>query len=149
MNSDRIKKLARLALVVMVGMLVHLPDAAAAPLGQGAGGFLALSGAEAASFAMPGDMRLVRDLALGTGFRYERYQQYFGDAAVLGGQLTLYRDGSGTISTVIGAHYANILPTNSIRRSEDDAAAAAERDVGAGDSRTVELLIDPATGRYF
>jgi bacillolysin len=149
MNSDSIRKLAPLVLVVMVGMLIYLPSAAAAPLEQAGDGFRALSGTEAASFVVSGDMRLVRDLALGNGLRYERYQQYFGDAAVLGGQITVNRAGSGTISTVIGAHYANIVPTNTISRSKDDAAAVAQRDVGAGDSRAVELLIDPATGRYF
>ena len=149
MNSNNIRKVVSLVLVVMVGMLIHLPDAAAAPLQQAAGGFLALSGPEAANFVMPGDVRLVRELALGNGLRYERYQQYFGEAAVLGGQITLYRDGSGTSSTVIGAHYTNIVPTNTIRRSNADAAAVAQRDVGAGESRTVELLIDPATGLYF
>ena len=149
MNGDSIRKLARVVLAVMVGMFIHLPGAAAAPLEQAAGGFRALSGPEAASFVLPSDMLLVRELALGNGIRYERYQQYFGDAAVLGGQVTLYRDGSGAISTVIGAHYTNIVPTNTIRRSNADAAATAERDVGAGESRTVELLIDPATGLYF
>ena len=149
MNRNRIRKLVSLVLVVMVGMLVHLPGAAAAPLEQAGDGFRTLSGAEAASFIPPGDMQLVRDLALGNGLRYERYQQFFGDAAVLGGQITTYRDGSGTISMVIGAHYTTIVPANSIRRSPDDAAAAAQRDVGVGESRAVELLIDPATGLYF
>jgi bacillolysin len=149
MNSNSIRKWARLVLVVMVGMFIHLPSAAAAPAAQSADGFRALSGAEAASFVIPSDMRGVRDLALGNGLRYERYQQYFGDAMVLGAQISLYRDGSGRASTVIGAHYANITPTNTISRSNADAAAVAQREVGAGENRTVELLIDPATGRYF
>src|SRR5512143_2071159 len=102
MNSNSIRKFVSLMLVVMVAMLSPLSSAAAAPLQQTADGFQALSGAEAASFAMPGDMRLVRDLALGNGLHYERYQQYFGDAAVLGAQLSVYRDGAGTASTVIG-----------------------------------------------
>lgn len=149
MNRYNIRKWVSFVLVMMVAMLTNLPNAAAAPLQQAADGFMALSGPEAASFAMPGDMRLVRDLALGNGLRYERYQQYFGDAAVLGGQITVSHDSSGTITTVIGAHYANIVPTNTISRSSADADAAAQRDVGAGESRSVELLIDPATGRYF
>lgn len=149
MNSDSIRKLVRLVLVVMMVMLIYPPGAAAAPLQQDAGGFRALSGAEAASFAIPGDMQLVRELALGNGLRFERYQQYFGDAAVLGGQITVYRDSSGTASTVVGAYYTNIVPANTIRRTPADAAAAAQRDVGAGESREVELRIDPATGLYF
>jgi bacillolysin len=149
MNSRKIRKLAPLILVVMVGMLIGLPSAAAAPSEQRTDGFRALSGIEAASFVVPSDMRLVRNLTLGNGIGYERYQQYFGDAAVLGGQITLYRDGSGTITTVIGAHYTTIAPINTISRSKADAESVADRDVGSGQQRLVDLLIDPATGQYF
>jgi bacillolysin len=149
MNSGRIRKFAPLVLGVMVGMLIGLPSAAAAPSEQRANGFRALSGTQAASFVVPSDMRLVRNLSLGNGIRYERYQQYLGDAAVLGGQITVYRDASGAISTVIGAHYSNIAPTNTISRSKADAESVADRDVGSGEQRVADLLIDPATGRYF
>ncbi len=52
----------------------------------GGGGFRALSGAEAAFFVLPDDMNLVSSTRLGRyGLTYERYQQVFGSAKVLGG----------------------------------------------------------------
>lgn len=93
-----------------VGLLVVVVTAAA---GQGASepsGFRALSGAEARAFAVPADMRLVRSFRLDAyGLTYERHQQYLGEAQVLGGQITLYRDDSGATVTVIGAHYPYIV----------------------------------------
>ena len=83
------------------------------------------------------------------GLTYERYQQYFGVAQVLGAQVTLYIDDSGTIATVIGAHYPDIAPANFARLSGADARAVVDRDVGAGGNRNIDLLINPETGRYF
>ena len=83
------------------------------------------------------------------GLTYERYQQYFGVAQVLGGQVTLYIDDSGTIATVIGAHYPDIAPANFARLSGANARAVVDRDIGAGGNRNVDLLINPETGRYF
>jgi Zn-dependent metalloprotease len=113
-------------------------------------GFRALSGEEAATFVVPGDTQLVTSFFLSPyGLTYERYQQYFRTAQVLGGQITLYRNGSGTITTVIGSHFPNIVPTNAIHISRADAAAIAGRDVGPAEYRGVDLMIDPESGRYF
>ena len=72
--------------------------------------FRALSGAEADFFVLPDDVDLVSSLRLGRyGLTYERYQQVFGGAKVLGGQLTLYKDDSGAVTTVIGAHYSEYI----------------------------------------
>jgi len=135
-------------LLVLSAMLIASVGATAAAQAP-TGGFRALSGAEAANFVVPPDMRLVRSLALADSLTYERYQQYFGAAEVLGAQIALYRDASGAITTVIGAHYPDITPTNAVGLSRGDAEATAHRDVGAGDQRAVDLLIDPTTGVYF
>ena len=68
--------------------------------------FKALSGSAASSYTVPADMQLVRRLAFG-GRTYERYQQVYGPAGVfvLGGQISVYRDASGAVRTVIGSHY--------------------------------------------
>jgi Zn-dependent metalloprotease len=111
--------------------------------------FEALSGRAAANYALPADMRLVRRLQIG-GWTYERYQQVFGEhqAAVLGGQVSIYRD-AGVAQTVIGSHYASITPTNSVRISKSSAFDQAARRVGASGRQQAGLMIDPETGRYF
>ncbi len=117
--------------------------------GNGAG-FRALSGAEAAFFVLPGDVELTNSMRLERyGLTYERYQQFFGAAKVLGGQLTLHRDDTGAITTVIGAHYPGIAPANAVGLTAANARGIAERDIGAAGERSVELMIDPRTGRHF
>ena len=118
--------------------------------GGAGGGFRALSSAEAAFFVLPDDMDLVTSTRLGRyGLTYERYQQVFGSAKVLGGQLTLYRDDSGAVTTVIGAHYPNIAPTNRVRLTPAAARGIVDRDVGPEGRRITDLMIDPRSGRYF
>lgn len=115
-------------------------------------GFRALSGSAAAAFALPGDVQLVKRLDLAAyGLSYERYQQRFGPAAaaVVGGQLTVYRDASGRIRTVIGAHYPAITPVNRVSVSAATARERAAADIGGGYERSVELMIDPSSGRHF
>jgi hypothetical protein len=84
---------------------------------QGRSGFQTLTGATARAFRVPADMRLVAQERLGRGGQIaaERHRQFFGDAEVLGGQLTVYRDDAGVRDAVIGAHYADLAPTNAIR----------------------------------
>jgi bacillolysin len=112
--------------------------------------FLALSGEEAAAFVVPDDMELVKSFPSG-GLTYERYQQRFGPlrAEVLGGQITLYRRADGVIATVVGAHFASIIPLNAARLSAAQARGVVDRDFGSTGNRNVDLLIDPADGRYF
>lgn len=113
-------------------------------------GFRVLSGPAAQSFVLPADVRLTQRLRLNTyGLTYERYQQYAGFAQILGGQLTLYRDDAGDIVNVVGSHYQNIAPANAATLSHGDAAAIAERDIGPAATRSVDLMIDPASGRLF
>ena len=139
------------AFVLSLAWLVPSAGPAVHAGGGGAeGSFVALSGARAASYTLPGDMQLVRTLAL-DGVTYERYQQVYGPARarVLGGQVTVYRSGSGAATAVIGARYSGIAATNSVALSRADARRIAVRDVGAAGERRVELAINPATGRYF
>ena len=85
------------------------------------------------------------------GLSYERYQQFYGKghAKVSGGQISLYRDESGNVTVVSGNHYPNIRPSNSERRSNDDARGDAEKDVGKGDHAKIDLMINPVSGRFF
>ena len=112
--------------------------------------FKALSGSAATNYTVPADLRLVRRLEFGGG-TYERYQQVYGpaDAYVLGGQISVYRDATGAVQTVIGSHYRAIAPQNSVKLSRAAAFAKAARDVGASGNRTARVMIDPESGRYF
>ena len=101
---------------------------------------------------MPGDTKLVRTINLTAyGLTYERYQQHFGDAnaEVLGGQLTLYKNSSGATTLVIGAHYTDIVPANSVKLTKGQAQRTADRDIGADGTRLTDLMIDPDSGHYF
>ncbi len=134
-------------------LLSGVASAWAGAAGQGGSarsGFRALSGAEARNFVVPPDMRPVTSFHLDTSrFTYERYQQYFGAAQVLGAQITLYRNRSGVINAVIGSHYPGIVATSVVGLPATAAGAVAEREVGAAEHRRVDLMIDPRSGRYF
>ncbi len=122
------------------------------PPAQGRSGFQALAGATARAFRVPADMRLVAQERLGRGGQIaaERYRQFFGDAEVLGGQLTVYRDDAGVRDAVIGAHYAGLTPGNAIRLTPDGAQSVAMgRRNDPGSAWNVNLMIDPGTARYF
>ena len=119
---------------------------------QGRSGFQTLAGATARAFRVPADMRLVAQERLGPGGQIaaERYRQFVGDAEVLGGQLTVYRDDARARDAVIGAHYAGLAPRNTIRLTPDGAqnvGMGRRNDPGA--SWNVNLMIDPGAARYF
>ena len=113
-------------------------------------GFRALSGSEAASFVLPADMRLVARFDLEPeGLAYERYQQYRGAAQVVGAQITLFRDSSGDVVAAIGAHYAEIQAPSRAFLPEAAVTQIVERDIGQATQRTADLMVDPASNRYF
>lgn len=122
----------------------------ASPAGAAGSAFTALSGSAAARYTVPADMKVVRSLALGRG-GYERYQQVYGAAGayVLGGQISVYRSASGAVRTVVGSRYAAIQPQNAVKLSKAAALEKAGKDVGTSGTRTVRLMIDPVSGRYF
>ena len=143
-----------LAVIVLAVASVGASGLGAAPSAAPATGFgfRALSGAAAAAFVLPADVTLVRRLELPAyGLTYERYQQRFGPAGadVYGGQLTVYRDASGAVRSVVGAHYPTITPTNHVSVTAAAARERAASDITGNHERTTELMIDPATGRYF
>src|SRR4030095_8948410 len=96
---------------------------------QGRSGFRAVTGAAVAAFRVPPDMRLIAQERLGRGGQIaaERYRQYVGDAEVLGGQLTIYRDDAGVRDAVVGAYYVDLRSANTVRLT-----AGAAQGVGAG-----------------
>jgi thermolysin len=112
--------------------------------------FLSLSGDEARHFVVPSDVQLdSREAPDQRGLTRERYQQYFGDAKVLGGQLTLYRDTTGASSLVIGSYYAVLTPSNRRTLAADEARQIVERELGPQGRWNIDLLIDPKTGQFF
>jgi bacillolysin len=136
--------LVGLCLVVVAALV---PSASARSDDPGRSGFFALSGAEARAFVVPSDMQLVRELRLGD-VTYERYQQVFRGANVIGAQISVFRSAAGEATTVTGAHYVDFAPSNAVRTTRAEARQAAARDLAAGDKRAVTLSINPRTGRY-
>ena len=114
-------------------------------------GFRAVTGAAAAAFRVPPDMRLIAQERVGRDRQIvSRYRQYVGNAEVLGGQLTVYRDDVGERDAVVGAHYPDLTPANTIRLTAGAAQGmAAGRRGAAGATWNVDLMINPGTVRYF
>jgi bacillolysin len=144
----------RKRLAMFAGVLAAVSTTTVLLASQGAAApaiktFQALNGSAASGYTVPADMKLVRKLELGN-LTYERYQQVYGSAraSVLNGQVTIYRSASGAARTVVGSHYSDIRPTNSVKLSRAAAGEKARKDVGAG-KRSVRLMIDPGSGRYF
>ena len=139
------------ALAVAAGSVAVVAQRAQ-PGRQGQSRFRALRGQAALSFAVPPDMRLTRQERVGAGGQIlaERYQQIFGDAQVLGGQLTVYHDDAGVRDAVIGAHYPNLVAANVVRLPAGSALsiAQARRNDSSADWN-VDLLFNPSTARYF
>ncbi|MGD1996947.1 MAG: hypothetical protein PVH62_09255, partial [Anaerolineae bacterium] len=142
MDSRRVMRLSLAVVLLLIASLAIDPAVTAVANGPGVSGFRALGGEEAAAFAVPGDMELVLTFPLPKyGLTYERYQQYFGPAKVLGGQITLYRSDDGVVSTVIGAHYPDIAPSNTVGLSMAAARGIVDRDIGAAGERLVDLMV--------
>jgi bacillolysin len=119
---------------------------------QARAGFRALTGTDALSFAMPADMRLTGREPGGAGrlVAGERYRQFVGNAEVLGGQITVYTDGAGVRTAVIGAHYPGLRPGAAARLAPAAARAiAAARRTELDGTWHTDLMIRPDTARYF
>ena len=132
-----------------VVMAVALVEAQAPPAGRS--GFRALTGQDAAAFTVPGDMRLVARGRAGNGVgAVARYRQFVGDAEVLGGQISVYTDGAGHRTAVIGAHYPGLRPMAGPRigPAAAQAVAAARRPDLTGEWRA-DLMVRPDTASYF
>ncbi len=114
-----------------------------------ADGAIALSGDEAAAYRLPSDLREAWVAQYADGTRQTRYQQVVAGADVLNGQVTVFRDASGTATSVIGAHYASLEPATVLRLTRTDAREKATSAIGARGARYVTLKIDPRDGRQF
>ena len=75
-------------------------------------GSFALSGEEAAGYALPDDVQKVWTNTLPGGLTQTRYQQYVGEASVFGGQVTVIKDAAGSQQSVIGAHFPGLEAVN-------------------------------------
>lgn len=139
-------------LMILVILVAALPLAVSAQDGSGGqlAGFQALSGPEAAAVTVPGDLVLTDSQSLDAyGVTVERYHQKYGEALVLGGQVTAYRGASGQPDAVIGAYYPDIVAANQIVLGAEAAKTAVSAQLGADGRWKVDLMIDPGTGRYF
>jgi thermolysin len=149
MRSLSKKTLFVLTLVVLTLIILIVPTTAAEK-GRNPAGFHALNGQAARNFQVPGDMKLMAQEGLAQyGLSADRYRQFFGDAAVLGGQLTVYRDEAGTAVAVIGSHYPDLVAQNEARLSTGQAKNAAMSQPSRGSEWFTTLMIDPENGRYF
>ncbi len=112
--------------------------------------FIALKGAEASNFRVPDTARLKQTINLKTAnVVSKRYQQWLGDAEVLGGQLTVLTTPAGETVAVIGAHYPGLMSTNDIKINDKAAQAVAVKNIGNAGKWSTKLMINPADGRYF
>lgn len=149
MRLNSKKTLFVLTLVVLT-LIIMLVPAATAHQGRQPAGFRALHGQEARNFAVPVDMKLIAQEGLAQyGLSANRYRQFAGEAAVLGGQLTVYEDEAGTAVYVIGSHYPDLAAQNEVKLSAGQAKRAAMNQGGQGSEWLTTLMIDPANGRYF
>jgi len=117
---------------------------------NGQGGFRALSGADAAAFHVPSDVLLIRqDAIVGSGVQAERYQQFFNGAEVFGGQLSVYKDSSGSAFAVVGGHYTNLVAANKVSLNDGQAKSAIAKRAEANGQLFAKLMFNPSNGRYF
>ncbi len=111
---------------------------------------VAFSGNEARNFKLRFDQRLVKTVPLQRyGLVYERYQQYFADALVLGSQLTLLKNQNGDVEYVVGHYYPKIISGNIRKLSPADAATVVNDNIGGNGRRKIDLMINPESGTYF
>jgi hypothetical protein len=141
-----VRLLALIAFLAAVSMLVAFQPRGGAATSQN--GFLTLTGPEDAAYTPPADLRLVRTVTLGK-VSIERYQQFAGNAQVLGGQISIVRNGGGEGVAVVGGYYPGLPPVSGARVDARAAADAAERLVGPATERRIDLMMDPATRRTF
>lgn len=138
-----------LTFCVTLGLLSALFVVPASAGDSPVSGSRALTGAEAASFVVPRDVVELWRVQLPDGRTQVRYQQVVGEAAVLGGQLTVISAADGTISAVIGAYYPGLTPKNNRSLNASQAQGIAVGRVGQAGQWDVSLLIDPSDAHLF
>lgn len=136
---------------ILVGSLACVLAVTAATVvqAQQIQGFQALTGDKAARFQVPSDVKFAKRETL-RGFVTERYRQSVGQAEVLGGSLTIYRNsGTGRIVGVIGARYPGLKPSNSVKLTAEQAKAIVVGTRGSEGEFFTKLMINPANGVQF
>ncbi|MCY7373980.1 MAG: hypothetical protein LH461_09845, partial [Spirochaetaceae bacterium] len=123
-------------------------DPAAGTGSAARGGSFTLTGAEAAAYRLPADVREVWTAATDGGGTQTRFEQVASGATVFGGQITVLRDASGTATAVIGAHFPGLQAKNDRKLTAGEARSRAAARVGTGD-RSTTYRIDPTTARSF
>lgn len=112
-------------------------------------GSFALSGADAAAYRLPADLRQVRSQPLSGGRTQVRYQQYVDGAAVAGAQVTVIRSVGGVAETVIGAHHDGLSAGNPRLLTSTRARAVVTGLIGARGRWSATYQLDPRSGRTF
>jgi bacillolysin len=139
--------------LLVVGLLVILTlctivlGASAQENNGASDGFVAFSGDQARQYAVPGDVHEVWTSS-DDGVTQTRYQQYVGDAAVYGGQITVLSR-NGQQAAVVGNHYSNLSPSNQVKLSKAGARERVQRVRGNSGKFIVTLFINPQTGVRF
>jgi Zn-dependent metalloprotease len=123
--------------------------ATTAPKAISPSGSFALSGADAAAYQLPADVKAVHSVELPDGRTQTRYQQYVDGAAVAGAQVSVIRSASGVAQTVIGAHVDGLSATNDKVLTGAKARSVVSKKIGDRGHWSTEYQIDPRTGRAF
>ena len=136
-----------MGVLVILTLCTTVLGASAQENNGASGGFVALSGDQARQYDVPGDVREVWTSS-DDGITQTRYQQYVGDAAVYGGQITiLSRDGQR--AAVVGNHYSNLSPSNQVKLSKAGAREKVQRVRGNSGRFITTLYINPKNGVRF
>ena len=134
-------------MLVILTLCTTVLGASAQENNGGPDGFVAISGEKARQYDVPSDVREVWRSS-GNGVTQTRYQQYVGDAAVYGGQITVLTR-NGQQAAVVGNHYSNLSPSNQVRLSKAGAREKVQRVRGNSGKFITTLHINPETGVRF
>ena len=118
-------------------------------VGVSPSGSFAISGESARAYVVPGDVSPVWRATRPDGSTQTRYQQRVGDASVFGGQVTVLENAAGATTSVIGAYFPGLSPSNTVSVTKGRARSIVEGAIGTGGTFRNQLLVDPRTGRYF
>ena len=145
--SRSFRGLLVLGMLVILTLCTTVLGASAQENNGGPDGFVAFSGEKARQYDVPADVREVWRSS-GNGVTQTRYQQYVGDAAVYGGQITVLSR-NGQQAAVVGNHYSNLSPSNQVRLSKAGAREKVQRVRGNSGKFITTLYINPKTGVRF
>ena len=122
---------------------------AATPSASNYSGSFAISGKSAAAYVVPDDVTQVWSSRRPDGTTQTRYQQKVGNADVFGGQVTVLKNAAGRTTSVIGAYFPDLRPTNAVKVGPAAARGIVVDKVGSRGTFRNHLMVNPRTGRYF